>query len=313
MIRAALFWALATPAGAFELTFPAACDLGDTCYIQQYFDHDPGPAAQDFACGPLSYQDHDGTDIALPSLAAMQAGVNVLAAAAGTVKAVRDGMPDARALGAADPAIQNRECGNGVLVDHGSGWETQYCHMKQGSVAVTVGDDVTNGFVLGQIGMSGLAQFPHLHLTVRRNGRALDPFAQTASCGQTGPGLWVSGIPYTAGGLLAVGLTDGAPTYDTIKAGLPSPDLPDTAPALVVWAYVFGGRAGDALLMEITGPEGRVIVERVALERIQAQLFRAVGRRLGDGHWPSGRYKGTVRLLRAGTAIDTQSIEIAVN
>ena len=37
-------------AGAFDLALPVDCRLGETCFIQHYPDHDPGPAAQDFAC-----------------------------------------------------------------------------------------------------------------------------------------------------------------------------------------------------------------------------------------------------------------------
>jgi hypothetical protein len=82
--------ALALPAGAFaqtdfRLAWPAACTLGETCHIQQYYDHDAGPKAADFTCGTLSYDGHDGTDIALPTRAAMTAGVEVLASAPGTV------------------------------------------------------------------------------------------------------------------------------------------------------------------------------------------------------------------------------------
>ena len=75
MIRALapLLMALAPPAGAFDLAFPADCTLGQDCYIQQYHDHDPGPEATDYTCGPLSYDGHDGTDIALPTRAAMAA------------------------------------------------------------------------------------------------------------------------------------------------------------------------------------------------------------------------------------------------
>lgn len=53
-------------------------------------DHDPSDAAHDFACGSLTYDTHKGTDFALPTLAAQAAGVNVLAAAAGTVVGVRN-------------------------------------------------------------------------------------------------------------------------------------------------------------------------------------------------------------------------------
>ena len=67
----------------FSLDFPVDCTLGETCYIQQYVDHDPGPGARDFTCQGLSYDGHKGTDIALPTLAAMAQGVRVRAAAPG--------------------------------------------------------------------------------------------------------------------------------------------------------------------------------------------------------------------------------------
>lgn len=308
MIRLAILLALASPAGAFELAFPADCSLGQSCYIQQYVDHDPGPGAQDFSCGGLSYQDHDGTDIALPSVAAMAAGVNVLAAAAGTVKGARDGIADFA------PIVPGKECGNGVLVDHGDGWETQYCHMKQGSVAVQVGQTVTAGQVLGQIGQSGMAEFPHLHLSVRQNGQNLDPFAPDTltTCGAGTDDLWQTPIAYQPGGLLSVGLADAVPDYLAIKAGLASPDLPANAPALVVWAYLFGPRPGDAILFEIAGPEGRVIAERVVLEKAQALAFRAVGKRLKAAVWPVGRYQGEAVLLRDGVELGRDSIVITI-
>jgi hypothetical protein len=308
MIRFAILLALASPAGAFELAFPADCSLGETCYIQQYVDHDPGPGAQDFSCGGLSYQGHDGTDIALPSAAAMAAGVNVLAAAAGTVKGARDGIADFA------PLVPGKECGNGVLLDHGDGWQTQYCHMKQGSVAVQLGETVGIGRVLGQIGQSGMAEFPHLHLAVRQNGQNLDPFAPETltSCGASGDDLWQAPIAYQPGGLLSVGMADAVPDYAAIKAGLTSPDLPATAPALVIWTYLFGARPGDAILFEITGPEGRVIAERVVLEKAQALAFRAVGKRLKTAAWPAGHYQGEAVLLRDGVELGRKGLAINV-
>ena len=85
MIRAAFLIsvALACPAGAFELALPVDCDLGTDCYIQQYMDHDSSAAATDFTCGPLSYDGHSGTDIAVENRAQMAAGVAVLSAAPG--------------------------------------------------------------------------------------------------------------------------------------------------------------------------------------------------------------------------------------
>jgi len=81
-------------AGPPELSLPAACDPGRTCWLVNFVDHDPGPGAQDYRCGRLSYDTHKGTDIAIANDAVMNSGVNVLAAAPGRVLRVRDGEPD---------------------------------------------------------------------------------------------------------------------------------------------------------------------------------------------------------------------------
>lgn len=309
MIKGALaLIALAGPAGAFDIGFPLDCELGRSCYIQQYVDHDPGPAAQDFSCGRLSYQGHDGTDIAVATVDAMRAGVAVLAAANGTIKGVRDGIADFA------PVISGKECGNGVVIDHGDGWETQYCHLQQGSVSVQSGEVVTTGTPIGLVGQSGMADFPHLHLSVRHNGAEVDPFApgSPTTCGASDPGLWRQPIAYVAAGLLDIGISDKVPDYTAIKQGLSSPDLPETATALVVWTYLFGAGAGDALLFEITGPTGRILAERSLLDKSQALSFRAVGKRLTTREWPSGRYVATAKLFRQGIEISHKSTEIRV-
>ena len=58
MIRPALLTLLLSMGPAMSraqdaprLAFPVACVLGETCYIQQYMDRDPGPGARDFTCG----------------------------------------------------------------------------------------------------------------------------------------------------------------------------------------------------------------------------------------------------------------------
>ncbi|OYU39526.1 MAG: peptidase M24 [Pseudorhodobacter sp. PARRP1] len=314
MIKPLIFsLALAFPAGAFELALPVDCQLGKTCYIQQYADHDARAGAQDFTCGTLSYDGHDGTDFALPTRAAMRVGVNVLAAAAGTVLNSRDGVADFAAF------PPGQDCGNGVLVQHDDGWQTQYCHMKQGSVRVSSGDAVAQGQILGQVGQSGNAAFPHLHLSVRHNADKIDPFGPEVplggahlSCGAAGADLWSDALPYQPSGMLAVGISAEIPDYAAIKAGLASPDLPEDAPALVVWGFMFGLHAGDAVLFRLTGPAGEVLTERSVIEKPQAQAFRAMGRKLKAATWPAGRYQGAVILQRRGVELGRQSIEIGV-
>lgn len=306
----------ATPAGAFELAWPVACALGVTCHVQNYVDRDPGPAWQDVGCGALSYDGHDGTDIALPTRAAMEAGVDVLAAANGTVKGIRDGMPDISRDDPSAPPVDGKECGNGVLIDHGDGWQTQYCHMKQGSIAVLAGDRVTTGDVLGQVGLSGQTVFPHLHLAVRKDGQALDPFApdESATCGEADEtsDLWSVVVAYDSFGFLDAGFSDAVPDYAAIRAGVPPRmAFPADAPALVVWAFFFGAREGDVLALSITGPEGDVIREAITLDRTQAQAFRAIGRK-ARGDWPVGPYHGKATLTRNGAVIEERSTSMSV-
>lgn len=304
---------VAAPAAAQPptLTLPADCTLGKTCFIQQYTDTDPGPEASDYTCGGLSYDGHKGTDFGLSSRAAMRAGVDVQAAAPGTVTALRDGMPDTGWTDETAAAVKGRDCGNGVVIDHGQGWQTQYCHLRRGSVSVARGQAVPRGQRLGQIGLSGRTQFPHLHLSVRRDGAVVDPFAPDgppacdgASATSRADTLWQTPPGYAPGGLLNAGLSTRVPPYKAIKDGTAgATTLTHEAPALVAWGYAFGGQRGDILRLVITGPDARVIAHDAALEKAQAQLFRAAGRKRPDGGWPPGQYRITVEMIRGGTAL----------
>lgn len=302
-------------AGDILLALPIDCQIGETCHIQQSVDHDPTEGASDFACGHLTYDGHKGTDFALPSLAAQAAGVNVLAAAPGTVRGVRDNMADILQVGPDVPNVDGKECGNGVVVDHGDGWETQYCHLASGSVAVRSGDRVAVGTVLGQVGLSGQTQFPHLHLSVRRQGEVVDPFDPDGAitCGApSDETLWSDEVAFPAGGLIASGFSASVPDYADVKAGTASATTIQTSDALVVWGYVFGGQENDKIQLIIDGPEGEVIDQIVILERNQSQLFRAVGRRAPSAGWPAGDYFGEIHMIRNDHIIDTTTTRVSI-
>jgi len=63
--------------------------------------------------------------------------------------------------------------GNLVFIDHGSGLSTGYAH--QSSIAVSNGQTVTQGQVIGYVGCTGHCFGPHLHFEVRVNGAPVDP------------------------------------------------------------------------------------------------------------------------------------------
>jgi murein DD-endopeptidase MepM/ murein hydrolase activator NlpD len=63
--------------------------------------------------------------------------------------------------------------GNNVIVDHGQGVMTMYCHLSQ--VNVAVGQELKTGEVLGLVGATGRVTGPHLHWGVSLNNAMVDP------------------------------------------------------------------------------------------------------------------------------------------
>lgn len=77
----------------------------------------------------------------------------------------------------ADKGGYNGGSGSNVKIDHGdikgTHVETQYLHMSK--VVVDVGQQVTKGDLLGNVGSTGLSTACHLHLTLYKNGVNSDP------------------------------------------------------------------------------------------------------------------------------------------
>jgi murein DD-endopeptidase MepM/ murein hydrolase activator NlpD len=63
--------------------------------------------------------------------------------------------------------------GNNVVVDHGQGLMTMYCHLSK--IRVEVGQELKRGEVLGDVGATGRVTGPHLHWAVSLNGAMVDP------------------------------------------------------------------------------------------------------------------------------------------
>lgn len=64
-----LILSLGGTAHAIEFAFPIDCEVGRSCVIQYYVDHDSSKGARDYQCGTLSYDSHNGTDFRLPTMA----------------------------------------------------------------------------------------------------------------------------------------------------------------------------------------------------------------------------------------------------
>ena len=64
-------------------------------------------------------------------------------------------------------------CGIAVRLNHAGGLSTRYCHMSR--MAVSRGQRVRRGQVIGYIGSTGLSTGPHLHYEMYRGNRHVDP------------------------------------------------------------------------------------------------------------------------------------------
>jgi murein DD-endopeptidase MepM/ murein hydrolase activator NlpD len=117
-----------------------------------------GPVVSGF--GPRningSYEFHPGIDIAVPS------GTPIRAAADGTVIFT-------------EPESSSGGYGNYTCIDHGGGLSTCYAHQE--SFAVSAGQSVSQGQVIGYSDCTGYCFGPHVHFEVRINGEVTDPMA----------------------------------------------------------------------------------------------------------------------------------------
>jgi len=299
---------------------PVDCHPGVDCFVQNYVDQDPGPEARDFACGALSYDGHKGTDLRLVNLAAMEGGVAVLAAAPGTVLRRRDGMADVSIRDTGVAAVAGREAGNSVIIDHGGGWVSQYAHLRQGSLLVKPGDVVAAGTPLGQVGLSGETEFPHLHFEVRFQDHTVDPFTgpmPQPACGTTPAPLWSEAaavaMTYRPSGLLDAGFAPSKPEADAIDRGDDTAAiLPADSAGLVFWINMFGLQKGDVQHLRLIGPAGGIVAEgETTSDKNRAREFRFVGKKRPGAAWPTGAYRGEYRLLRRLNGIETTVIEAA--
>ena len=325
----------ATQTRAFELDLPLACALDSNCFIQNFVDIDPGPGHRDFTCGSATYNGHKGIDFRLVSTAAVQRNIPVLAAAAGLVKRRRDGMTDRLYKSEQNATIMGRECGNGLVIDHGSGWQTQYCHMRRGSLRVKPGQRVRRGDFLGFVGYSGKAAFAHLHLTVRHDGRIIDPFSGRAvseANGCTAIDQADAGRPRSEPNTIwsrTSGLRSLKPGVRIIEArflgsivkpvaseaGLARGRAPTpTSPVLIIAARLINLSAGDRIQLSLSGPGGIVMhTQTKPLARFKASYGVFGGKKRRGKPWTPGRYEASIAVLRKGRTVQRRIISFDMN
>ena len=133
--------------------------------------------------GIHGYSGHTGADFKASigtTVVASKAGTVVTALDRGCRGSHRPGNNYGCSLGTNCPAYKAKpgsygSYANYIVIDHGNGVKTYYCHLKTGSFKVSVGDHVEQGTILAESGVAGNTTGPHLHFEVRDGGTIVDP------------------------------------------------------------------------------------------------------------------------------------------
>lgn len=143
--------ALAAKSAVKTVVAPSAA--GYTCPLD-------GKTKSSITTGYYGYAGHTGVDFACGG------GTPVKAVKAGTVVT-------STSLRRANGTYKSY--GEYVVIDHHDGTMTLYAHMLSGSRAVSPGQSVSQGQVIGKVGSTGNSTGNHLHFEVRINGKCVNP------------------------------------------------------------------------------------------------------------------------------------------
>lgn len=261
--------------------------------INNYVDLRQGsPAMEDYAGGTDSdaktYDDHAGIDIDIAHFRAMDAGVEVVAAVGGDVIATTDGEFDRQTA-----CVSNDW--NVVTIASDDGYEMYYGHLRNGSVAVSVGDRVDAGDALGEVGSSGCSTGPHLHFEVWDRNTLVDPFQDdlfAAPPAYDTPATLMDGMLQAGGFQDLLDVQDPGPQSSQLPAGQP----------MGIGVSMAGGAAGDELRVELVGT-GPAQTMSVVLDQTWRHTFWYWNQTPGVGQWTAEFYVNDVLAQSNGFAV----------
>jgi hypothetical protein len=294
---------------AEEMAFPVVCEAGKSCFIINYPDlNRKKNEAQDYACGPAANDGDPFLRIALPNTAATTLNVYVLAVQSGRVIDVNDGVTDLVASSKKQLGKDTPNCGNGVVIDHAEGLNTGYCHLKLNSITVKKGDIVTKGQVIGLVGQSGVALWPQLGFSIKKNGFMIDPITNESpleGCGfKPKPILALPGFfkEYQPAAIVSTGFSTGLQKEYDVAVGTATQliQINPASQTINLWGMILGARTGDTIETTLKTPEGRVFYrKKETLTQDRDRYLINATRTRGFSYWREGVYTGEITLTRS--------------
>ncbi len=303
------------------LAFPMNCTYGTDCWTMNYPDLSAENDAKsvDNGCLDRTYDGHTGTDFAVRDMAMMTAGVDVLAAASGTIVRTRNGEEDHLSTPKEKETIKaaKKECGNGILLklsqNDAKPWYALYCHLQKDSIIVNPGDTVEKGQKLARVGLSGLTDYPHLHIGLTHGDEPIDPFTGhkllDGCTGFTPAPLWSekAGLVYEPLFIGPSGFSEDVPTLDALRQkSAPAQTLDHRSAAIVFYAVLWGVRSGDVIDLVIEDPQGKIFAkDHVVQSAHRARQLYYIGRKQAqEGPFEKGDYRAVLQIQRKGEAQD---------
>jgi hypothetical protein len=265
-----LLTAFAWYSKAQDLVMPIEGTYGVDYIIVNYPDwhFDDGPVLledgylRDHKCGSKTYDGHQGTDFVIRGFTQMDSSVKVLAIEDGEIIHVTEDLYDRETDGIVEYGL-----GNYVGIYHpGSNTYSYYAHLKTSSVIVEMGDFVSAGQIIAEVGSSGNSTDPHLHFELWNPGLltdpTIDPWGTPCDSGST---LWESPPIYdTTYAVWECGFVN----YDSVENFIPSTwyplkerldlktDFTSDDPFFTFWALQYGLKMGDETKIEWYEPNG---------------------------------------------------------
>lgn len=199
--------------------------------------------------------------------------------------------------------------------------------MLKDSITIKENQEVKKGQVLGFVGLSGKTEFPHLHITVKRNNIVLDPFLGTEpsinyNCNNSSQtdkaSLWddatYAKLKYIDTAILNFYTTTKIPTKFLARTGQYRESTIDkNSKNIILWADIMGVQKGDNILFEIVDTNGNNVFKSIQeVPKKYVLYFIYAGERLNKNKFSKGEYTSKLTLTRDNKVVTSSSKSISV-